>query len=540
MMRDAWAGVRHALFNGNGLAKRLLIAVVAFSSLVTTLITAADLYRGYQRDLRGIDEAFHFIGSSYARSLSHAVWQFDGEAVRTQLAGLLRLSDIEYAGIEIDGQTRWSAGLAQAQYRRQAKLALEHEQDGRTATIGTLHVVASVDSVLARVWSRLVTELAGNAVKTLLVAVFLLLLFQAMVTQHLAKVARYVGSIDPRRSGPAGPALALDRRTGGRWRPDVLDTVVAAINGLLDAVRHAHAEAEASQRQLADSEMRFRLGMEASATGLWAWDLAQGRIDADEKCAHIVGLQPSALRPELAFWRERVHPDDIEATTAALRGYAGAQGPNAADTLRLELRLRHEQLGWRWFVMRGRVVERDAGQQPLRALGTAMDVDDRKRAETTVRASEARLRALTAHTSVLIYEVDASGRTTFANRGDDPPRRPVVGTLARDWYPPEQRERFNRHLQAAFERGLRQRFDAVLPDTAGQPRHYVIALSPIPGAGTVAVTAQDVTELKHAQDALLEANRQLESRVRSAPARWRRRATKPNAPTAASRNSCRA
>lgn len=508
----AWSGVRHALFNGNGLAKRLLVAVVLFSSLVTTFITAVDLYVDYRHDLGEIDGAFRFIGSSYAPSLAHSVWQFDAEAVQRQLEGLLRLPDIESARIDVDGRTRWSASRAESQRRLQTAVPLMHEQGGATVLIGTLHVAASVDGVLARIGSRLVTALVGNAVKTALVALFLLFVFQYMVTQHLAKVARHVRGIDPLHAGPGDPPLVLDRRAAGRWRPDVLDTVVAAINALSNSVWRANLEVQASQAKLADSEMRLRLGMEAAAAGLWECDLVLQRIDADPECARIVGVEPSQLRPQLAFWRERVHPDDIEAVAAELRSDPDPR----TKALRIELRLRHEQLGWRWVVLRGRIVERDAQGAPLRALGTAMDIDDRKRAEAAVRASEARLRALTAHTAVLIYEVDASGRTIFANRGDDPPRRRVVGTLAQDWYPPAQRERFNGHLQAAFTSGARQTFESVLPDEAGVPRHYVITIAPITaadGARSVAITALDVSELKQAEEALLEANRRLESRV---------------------------
>ncbi|HKX40955.1 MAG TPA: ATP-binding protein [Burkholderiaceae bacterium] len=514
MSDPAWGGVRHALFNGNGLARRLLIAVVLFSSVITTFVTAVDLYIEYRRDLNDIDSAFGFIGSSYAPSLAHAVWQFDGEAVQTQLKGLLRLPDIEYAGVEVDGRTRWAVGRAESKYRRQATVSLVHEHGGRAVAIGTLHVVASVDSVIGRVWSRLLTALVGNAVRTALVAMFLLLLFQYLVTQHLAKVASYVRNIDPHQPGATeGQALVLDRRAGGRWRPDVLDTVVAAINGMLSSVRRAHGELRASQARLADSELRFRLAMEAAAAGLWDCDLVSGRVDANEQCARIVGLEPSALRPDLAFWRDRIHADDIEAASAALHRHLSEQTP----TLRVELRLRHERLGWRWVVLRGRIVERDAEGAPLRGLGTMMDVDDRKRAEAAVRASEARLRALTAHTAALIYEVDADGRTIFANRGDDPPRRAVVGSLVQDWCPAEQRPRFNRHLQAAFASDKRQNFDIVLRTEAGVLRHYAIAIEPISapdGTRTAAVTASDVTELKQAQEALLEANRRLESRVR--------------------------
>ena len=253
-----WVGLHHALFNGNGMARRLLVAVIAFSSLVTAIITAAELYGDYRRDLREIDAAFRFIESSHTRSLAHSLWQFDGEAVRTQLEGLLRLPDIEFVGVEVDGQVRWSAGLAQARYPLQAAIDLRHQQAGYAAAIGTLRVVASGDRALARVWNRALVQLLGNGIKTLLVSLFLLLVFQYMVTQHLTRVARFVREIDPARPCASRQVLALDRRSTGRWRPDVLDAVTDAINGLLASARQAQAAAEASQAQLVDREQKFR------------------------------------------------------------------------------------------------------------------------------------------------------------------------------------------------------------------------------------------------------------------------------------------
>ena len=48
-----------------------------------------------------------------------------------------------------------------------------------------LEVTSSLDNVYNRIWDKALTELFNNAVKTLLVAVFALLLFQRSVTRHL-------------------------------------------------------------------------------------------------------------------------------------------------------------------------------------------------------------------------------------------------------------------------------------------------------------------------------------------------------------------
>ena len=49
---------------------------------------------------------------------------------------------------------------------------------------------------------------------------------------------------------------------------------------------------------------------------------------------------------------------------------------------------------WKWILDRGKVVERDDTGQPIRATGTHLDIDDRKRAEQALRDSETTLRSI--------------------------------------------------------------------------------------------------------------------------------------------------
>lgn len=631
-----WAGVLHALFNGNGVAKRLLVAVVAFSTLITTLITGLDLYRAYQRDLSGIRAGLDFVQVSHAPSISRSVWHLDGELVQSQIDGLLRLPDVEYAGVEVDGRVRWSAGQMQSRRRIQVELPLIHERGDTQQTIGTLRVVASVDRALGRVWDRLLIELVGNGLKTLLVAAFMLLVFQYLVTRHLTRVARFVRDIDPARPLPSGRTLALDRPATGRWRPDILDAVTRSINGLLRSLEQARAERDASHEQLARSELRLRLSVEAAGAGLWDCDLAQRVVDANDDCAALLGRRPGGLPAELAAWREMVHPDDLAGALRACEQHALQQSPR----VEIECRMHHLEHGWRWMSLRGRVVERAGDGTALRAVGTLVDIhprmlaqaalrereerfrgiaemnadlvfqtdrdgvlryvspsaqalygqppqdmtgqafvecvapehraqaaqmlasvmggetlrnvelcalrrdgvrfpseanvtpiridgavtgaqgvlrdiSERRRAEAAVRDNEARLRNLTAHTAALICELDAEGRVRFANRSG-PPERPLVGTLGRDWVPPERRADFDRALQQVLSTGDRQAMVLTMPDADGDERHYLITLAAAPAGGQVRAvsTATDITDLKLAEEALLDANRRLEVRVR--------------------------
>ena len=74
----------------------------------------------------------------------------DRDQSQTQLDGLLRLPDIEFIGISVDGKTRWSAGSVRSKRKLEAEVPLIREQRGRSLTIGTVKVVASIDICVFR------------------------------------------------------------------------------------------------------------------------------------------------------------------------------------------------------------------------------------------------------------------------------------------------------------------------------------------------------------------------------------------------------
>ena len=383
------ASLRQALLHGNGLARRVLVLVVLFSSLITALITSIELYGAYRRDLRAIDNAFEFVGSNYLPSLANSVWNVDDVQVQSQLDALVSMPEVEYIAILEDGRVRWHAGRAVSVRTKETRIPLARKGAAGLQRIGEVQIVASVDRVLSRVWARLAEVLLANAVKTALVAMFLLLCFQLLVTQHLARLAGYVRGIDPETTRADRPPLQLDRPAEGRWRPDILDTVVEAINGLVASLQRARRQLVLSQAELAESEARLRLGLEAAGAGLWDWDVAGDRVYLGTGCLKLLGCEASAeaagpQQHDLAFWQSLTHPDDLGEVQRLVRAHFEDEQPGARFLA--EMRLRGDDGHWRWTAWRGRVVERDAAGRALRAIGTVADIHQRKTAEEAVRA----------------------------------------------------------------------------------------------------------------------------------------------------------
>ena len=92
------------------LAKRLILLVILFSSLVTCITTGVQLYVDYSTERSAIDDRVAEIEQSHLPALTHSVWVANDEKVLAHLQGLLRLPDLEHLAIEVDGAVAWQVG----------------------------------------------------------------------------------------------------------------------------------------------------------------------------------------------------------------------------------------------------------------------------------------------------------------------------------------------------------------------------------------------------------------------------------------------
>ena len=160
-------------------------------------------------------------------------------------------------------------------------------------------------------------------------------------------------------------------------------------------------EQNARDRELRELSERLRLAVEGADVGVWDWDLRTDEVRFDERWAAMLGYDRSEISFELSAWEDRVHPDDVDDAWAALEAHFDGE----TEFYRCDHRMRAKSGEWRWIRDRGRVVERDADGEPVRAVGIHMDVTEEKERERELERYQRVLDELP--DAVAVYDADA-------------------------------------------------------------------------------------------------------------------------------------
>ena len=241
------------------LARRLVVSLVLVSSLLALILTLIQLYTDFRHEAASIREELLLIEKSFDESLTRSVWTLNDQQIMAQLDGIVDLPHIVSAYISIDGRTRWRQGLDPATLGlgRGSRLIshrfhLNTEYKGHQRDIGTVSIVASLDSVYKHLINKGVLILVANGFKTSVVVLVVFLLFQFMVTRRLDALARHAQAIELGEEPPPLPPS----RPADDPRTDEIDHVVHALADMQQRLDAAYRDQAQLNTELRDEATR--------------------------------------------------------------------------------------------------------------------------------------------------------------------------------------------------------------------------------------------------------------------------------------------
>lgn len=211
----------------NPLAVRLLTAILLYSSAITLIATGTQLWLDYRYERSAIDERLQQIEASSLNSLANSLWEISPTQIQVQLDGLLQLPDIRYLEIRSQFGNIYTAGNKQhlgATVERHFELSFS-DQTNKAVKVGDLTLIVSLEEVYRRLADKVLLILASQGIKTFLVSIFILALFNLLVTRHLSTMADYARRL---RLDQLDTPLILKRKH--KAKEDELSQVVTSMN----------------------------------------------------------------------------------------------------------------------------------------------------------------------------------------------------------------------------------------------------------------------------------------------------------------------
>lgn len=331
-----------------GIARRMVVYILIYSSAVTLLSTFTQLYFDYRADVDVLEERLRQIEYSFAESISDAVWNVDYQQVAVTIEGVLRLPDIHHVSVSPRGEDeRIVAGESDpAEDLIWRRMPLSYESSGRVHELGSMQVGATREGIYKRLRKKVFIVLIAQAIKTFLVTAFMLVIFNSLIIKHLDTLANFARNL---RLGGQSDELRLNRRPPRH--EDELDLVVNAFNQMQDELGQAYEELLSSNKELdqktkeleAHKENLERLVAErteelrAAQQSLLASAHRAGMAEIAVGVLHNVGNALNSLNISLQLVDEKLQASNISRMSKAnelLQGWAdGSKGTPTHEQL---------------------------------------------------------------------------------------------------------------------------------------------------------------------------------------------------------------
>jgi len=272
----------------------------------------------------------------------------------------------------------------------------------------------------------------------------------------------------------------------------------------------------ASLKAQRETEERLQLALAATdAVGTWDWDINEDRFIADAHFAQLHGIDPLlASQLPISAYLEAVHPQDRAMVTRGIK-HCITHGTEYAE----EYRLLQPDGQLRWVFARGRCYKDHHGR-PIRFLGAALDLTERKHTEQALRQSQTELQLIINAMPILISYVDREERFRLNN------------AAYLDWYGLTPQELYGRTIREVLgEEAYALRAEYIAEALAGRtccfsistPHHdgstrqalmnYLPRHGPDGAVNGFYIFVIDETERKETEEALRNLNETLEERV---------------------------
>lgn len=155
---------------------------------------------------------------------------------------------------------------------------------------------------------------------------------------------------------------------------DEISSLSCEINKMLGRINSA-------ENKIKEKEKQLEMVLEGSTDGFWDWNMNDKTIMFSESALNMVEYSAGDLGNQQDILLKLTHRDDLDGVNEALnRTISGASNYYGREN-----RLLTKSGIWKWFLIRGKIVDYNTDGTPKRMAGTITDISDRKKTEEEIR-----------------------------------------------------------------------------------------------------------------------------------------------------------
>lgn len=164
-----------------------------------------------------------------------------------------------------------------------------------------------------------------------------------------------------------------------------------------------------AEKALEESQERLQLAVDAGEIGVWDYDIRKDKLVWDDRMFKIFDISKLEFAHNFSSWSECVHPEDREASSAAVTKAIEEKKP-----FTIEFRILDKEKKVRYIVGFGKVYV-DANDQAYRMTGVNYDITDIKQTENALKESEEKARSYIENAPYGVFISDKDGNWIDVN-----------------------------------------------------------------------------------------------------------------------------
>ena len=177
------------------------------------------------------------------------MWIEDREHLTLQAEGIMQLPSVNYLEIRDDSGIVLQLGKPLVEYQYNVTWPMQHHFASKTFELGIFKVQADLYPIYKGLWDKFVVLLLSQAVKTFMVALFIIFVVYKIIIRPLTEMSDAVSKFDSEQ-------LPQPLELTTRLFDDEITTLTTSYNASVKHTRHHYRELETAKRQAENANLK--------------------------------------------------------------------------------------------------------------------------------------------------------------------------------------------------------------------------------------------------------------------------------------------